>query len=167
LYTHAPADYQCPFCAVASGEDGPYPFTRQSDVVYRDEHATAFVNMRWWPNNPGHVLVIPNRHIENIYGLTPDIAVHVHEASRRVALAMKRAYRCDGVSTRQHNEPSGYQEVWHYHLHVFPRYADDRLYDLSHQHRTTTPEERLPYAERLRASFRAEGPDQANRSASA
>jgi histidine triad (HIT) family protein len=153
VFSHSPADYVCPFCAIAAGADNPYPYTQRSDVVYRNEHVTAFVNVRWWPNNPGHVLIIPNRHIENIYSLTPDIAVHVHEASRQVALAMKQAYGCEGVSTRQHNEPAGYQEVWHYHLHVFPRYAEDRLYDLTREHRMTTPEERLPYAERLRVYF--------------
>ncbi len=96
---------------------------------------------------------MPNRHIENIYGLTPEIAGHVHERARQIALAMMNAYRCDGISTRQHNELAGYQEVWRYHLQVFPRYAGDRLYDLTHEHRTTTPEERLPYAERLREYF--------------
>jgi histidine triad (HIT) family protein len=41
---------------------------------------------------------------------------------------MKAAYGCDGTSTRQHNEPAGHQEVWHYHLHVFPRFMGDGLY---------------------------------------
>ncbi|MEP7294527.1 MAG: diadenosine tetraphosphate hydrolase, partial [Chloroflexota bacterium] len=56
-------------------------------------------------------------------------------------------------STRQHNEPAGYQEVWHYHLHVFPRYAHDYLYDLTFQRRLTTLEERRPYAEKLKRYF--------------
>jgi histidine triad (HIT) family protein len=153
LYTHAPADYVCPFCPIVAGADNPSPYTQQSDVVYRDQHTTAFVTVHWYPNNPGHVLVIPNRHIENIYSLTPDIAAHVHEASRQIALAMKQAYGCDGISTRQHNEPAGSQYVWHYHLHIFPRFAGDRLYDLAHQHRMTTPAERLPYAEQLRSTM--------------
>lgn len=44
------------------------------------------------------------------------------------ALALKAALSCDGISTRQQNEPAGDQDVWHYHVHVFPRYADDGLY---------------------------------------
>ena len=150
MYSHAPSDYDCHFCAVAAGQNNPFPFTQQTDVIMRNEHITAFVAVAWWPNNAGNALVVPNRHIENIYELVPEVAVQVHEASRQIALAMKRAYGCDGISTRQHNEPAGNQHVWHYHLHVFPRYAGDRLYDLAHHHRDTTPEERLPYAEQLR-----------------
>jgi histidine triad (HIT) family protein len=41
---------------------------------------------------------------------------------------MKSHYSCDGISTRQHNEPAGHQDVSHYHLYVFPRYAGDHLY---------------------------------------
>lgn len=156
MFEHAPADYACPFCEVVAGADNPYPFTKQADVVYRGAQATAFVTVDWWPNNPGHAVVIPNRHIENMYTLTPDIAVHVHEAARQVALAMKTAFGCDGVSTRQHNEPAGNQHVWHYHLHVVPRFTGDNLYNLPRGFRRTTPEERLPYAERLRAAMQVE-----------
>lgn len=48
--------------------------------------------------------------------------------ARRLALVLKQIHECPGVSTRQHNEPAGNQEVWHYHLHVFPRYDGDGLY---------------------------------------
>jgi histidine triad (HIT) family protein len=153
VFRHAPPDYVCPFCVIVAGGDNRAPYSTQSDVVLRGAHATAFINARWWPNNPGHVLVVPNAHIENIYELVPAVAAHVHEVARQVALAFKHVYACDGVSTRQHNEPAGYQEVWHYHLHVFPRYAGDGLYALNEQHRYTTAEERAPYAERLRAYF--------------
>jgi histidine triad (HIT) family protein len=66
-------------------------------------------------------------------------------------LALKKAYACDGVSTRQHNEPAGGQDVWHYHLHVFPRFAGDDLYRSGY--RETTPDERRPYADRLREAL--------------
>lgn len=150
---HEPEGYNCPFCRIARGEDGDDLWTAQSDVFYRTEPVTAFISARWWVNNPGHALVIPNQHIENIYELVPEIAVHVQEAARQVAIAFKQVYGCDGTSTRQHNEPAGYQEVWHYHLHVFPRYAGDELYERTREHRLTTAEERLPYAERLRVYF--------------
>jgi histidine triad (HIT) family protein len=61
---------------------------------------------------------------------------------------MKAAYGCDGTSTRQHNEPAGNQDVWHYHMHVFPRYAGDRLYLT--QRAPMAAEERASYAGRLR-----------------
>ncbi len=152
MYRHAPENYDCPFCHIVKGGQNE-PYTTQNDVVYHDEHVTAFIGSHWWPNNPGHVIIVPNRHIENIYDLTPDIAVYVHELARQVAIAFKEVYGAQGTSTRQHNEPAGYQEVWHYHLHIFPRYNRDYLYDLTFQRRLTTLDERRPYAEKLRRYF--------------
>lgn len=146
MFNHEPDDYDCPFCRVVAGEDTRG--TRQQDVVYRNDLVTAFMSVMWWPNNHGHVIVIPNAHIENIYDFPPDLATPLQEAMRSIALAMKVTYGCTGISTRQHNEPDGYQHVWHHHTHVFPRYADDDLYILPC--RRSTPEERLPYAEKLK-----------------
>ncbi|WP_433160508.1 HIT family protein [Kribbella sp. CA-247076] len=57
MFNHEPADYDCPFCRlIAGGEDG---LTQQQDIVRRTKHALAFIASRWWPNNPGHVLVFP------------------------------------------------------------------------------------------------------------
>ncbi len=151
MYSHAPENYECPFCRIASGVFEGY--TQSSDVVYRDHIVTAFVASHWWQNNPGHVLVVPNRHIENIYDLTPDVAIYVYELARQLAIAFKEVYGCDGTSIRQHSEPAGNQDVWHFHLHVFPRYDNDRLYELHRTKRLTTPEERRPYAEKLRHYF--------------
>jgi histidine triad (HIT) family protein len=97
----------------------------------------------------------PNVHYENIYEIPDDVLGSVQVAGKRIALALKATYGCDGTSFRQHNEPAGYQEVWHYHLHVFPRYHDDGLYRRSMERRWTTPEERQPYAEKLRAALQA------------
>lgn len=147
MYSHAPENYQCPFCRIVNGD------LSRDHVVYQDERVMALISMHWLPNNSGHVLVVPTRHIENIYDLTPDIGVYVHELARQVAIAFKQVYGCDGTSTRQHNEPAGYQDVWHFHMHVFPRYDNDRLYDLTSQWRLTTSEERRPYAEKLKRYF--------------
>ena len=157
-HRHAPPDYDCPFCKIVGGEENP-PWTYAADVVHRDERTTAWINRRWWANNPGAVVLVPNGHVENIYELDREGGADVHEAARRIALALKDAYGCDGVSTRQHNEPGGEQEVWHYHLHVFPRWHGDGLYGA--QHRLTTPQERAPYAERLRRSLRSWPPPSA------
>jgi histidine triad (HIT) family protein len=116
--------------------------------VYHDHRITAFICRDKWPNNPGHVLIIPNRHYENIYTLPVPLAARIQECAQAIALALKRIYHCDGTSTRQHNEPAGGQDVWHYHLHVFPRYYDDNLY-FSHIE-SMTDDERLHYAKKLR-----------------
>lgn len=151
--THAPPDYQCPFCALAAGADTD----RQQDIVRRTAGAMAFICSRWWPNNHGHVLVVPVRHYENLYELPAEAGYAVHDLVRDVAIAIRRTYGCEGVSTRQHNEPAGNQDAWHYHVHVFPRYAGDELYASRPYPEFVTAEQRQPYAERLRRYFATEG----------
>jgi histidine triad (HIT) family protein len=153
MFNHAPADYRCPFCLLAQGTDNENVLSRQEDIVLRDESILAFVSSHWWERNPGHVQVIPRAHYENIYDLPAELGARIFDASKRIAVAMKLAYGCDGVSTRQHNEPAGCQEVWHYHVHVFPRYEHDDLYRNHESRRLTTPAERLIYAEKLRVEL--------------
>ena len=149
-FSYQPSAYRCPVCRIVAGEDLPDDFTKQADVVFRDGTVTAFVSSAWWPANQGHVLVVPNGHYENVYEI-PDAALAVVQVvGKRTALALKVAYGCDGTSFRQHNEPGGDQEVWHYHLHVFPRYRGDDLYLRTRERRSTTPAERAPYAQKLR-----------------
>ena len=146
---HAPPGYDCPFCRVLRGVDSEK--NTQNDIVWRDARTAALISPKWWPANHGHVLVIPVVHIENIYAICEEDLCAVAATTKRIAIALKEAYRCDGVSTRQHNEPAGNQEVWHLHVHVFPRYPGDRLYQRHEEQHWTTPTERAPYAEKLRA----------------
>jgi histidine triad (HIT) family protein len=149
VFNHQPDDYACPFCRVVSGEDSPLNSRR--DIVRQTQDATALVSPRWWPNNHGHVLVVPNAHHENLYDLPATSGHAVHDVVREVAIAMRTAYECDGISTRQHNEPAGYQDAWHYHVHVFPRYHCDDLYATTAYPDFIVGERRWPYAEKLRA----------------
>ena len=148
MHSHAPKGYRCPFCQIASGIESENVLTRQSDIVYRDEILTAFIGSGQWPRNLGHVIIIPNAHYENIFDLPPELGEPIQRLARAVAFAMKHEYGCDGISTRQHNEPAGNQDVWHYHLHVFPRYVGDELYTSAR--RDIEIEERSEYAARLR-----------------
>jgi histidine triad (HIT) family protein len=145
----------CPFCSIAAQSWSEEMRTRASDVVWRDDGVTAFIASHQWPNNHGHVLVIPNQHFENVYDLPIEAATAIHSCVRSVALAMKAAYGCDGTSTRQHNEPAGNQDVWHYHMHVFPRYANDQLYLTMRA--PMAAEERAFYAARLRRDLAFDG----------
>jgi histidine triad (HIT) family protein len=155
MHNHAPEGYVCPFCMVICGDEGEVTYTKQSAVVYRDEKITAFIASHWWPKNPGHVLIIPNEHFENIYDLPDDLSDAIHRFAKKVSIAFKEVYGAEGVSTRQHNEPAGSQEVWHYHLNIFPRYAGDDFYVRYPENRKTSLEERAPYAKRLREYFEA------------
>lgn len=124
MHNHAPPDYACPFCrnVTTGGSDLPL------EIVRRYEDVFVKMNPRWWPRNPGGVLVVPLGHFENVYDLPVELGRPIQQAVRDTALAMKTAFGCDGVSTRQHNEPGGDQDVWHYHVHVFPRFVGDQLY---------------------------------------
>jgi histidine triad (HIT) family protein len=151
MFNHEPEDYACPFCFLVQGGEGRY--NRQQDIVYKDKLATAFVSPRWWPNNPGHIIIVSNEHFENMYALPASDAHRIQDIAKEVALAFKEVYKCDGVSTRQHNEPAGGQDVWHYHLHVFPRYENDNLYQNLPLAEFVPFEQRNVYAERLRMYF--------------
>ncbi|WP_416728689.1 HIT family protein [Fictibacillus sp. JL2B1089] len=154
MYTHMPPNYICPFCLVVQRVEDPdnkLVQSKQQDIVYHDEYVTALIATLWWPNNKGHVIIIPNRHYENIFYLPLDIAAHIHKVAQQVSYALKDCYKCDGISTRQHNEPGGSQDVWHYHLHVYPRYFNDNLY-LTHGS-LSDPADRAACAANLRAWF--------------
>lgn len=124
--SHAPPDYDCPFCRLYRAGDSD--LTRTADIVVRDEATMVFVSLHHWPPSPGHVLVVPAVHYETLYSMPDDVGARIFAAVRDAAVALKLALGCDGISTRQHNEPAGNQEAWHYHHHVFPRFEGDGLY---------------------------------------
>jgi histidine triad (HIT) family protein len=150
---HQPGGYRCPFCRVVAGEDLPDDYTRQTDVIYRDDRVTACISTTRWPANPRHVLVVPNDHHENVYAIPAEMLAAVQVVGKQVAVALRGVYACAGTSFRQHNEPAGDHHVWHYHRHVFPRYRGDQLYARTDERRDTTAAERLPYAQKLRDFF--------------
>lgn len=149
MYNHAPENYNCPFCFLIAGIENEHVHTVQSDIVYHDDSVTAFVGSGQWKNNHGNTIIVPNAHFENIYDLPIRYAQDIHRLAKMLALTMKAVYSCDGVSTRQHNEPGGSQDVWHYHLHVTPRYRDDNYY--ATQREPMSINERAKHAETIRA----------------
>jgi histidine triad (HIT) family protein len=147
MYNHTPSDYNCFFCCLVNKIECADNDLQQSDIVHQNQEVTAFMAMRRFPKNPGHVLVIPNQHFENIYDLPDDFGGQIHRLAKSVALAMKATYHCDGILLRQHNEPAGGQHLWHYHLHVIPRYENDG-FDFS-QKEPFLASERAQYAQML------------------
>ncbi|MFE0687365.1 HIT family protein [Streptomyces xiamenensis] len=148
MHHHEPADYHCPFCHLTPD--------REPDVVYRDERVFALICPQWWPKNAGHLLIIPLAHHENLYDLPTADGHAVFDATRTLARALRTAYDCAGVSTRQHNEPAGDQHVWHFHQHLFPRYPGDDLYATPPQPDRLPADRRHAYAARLRAALNAQ-----------
>ena len=151
MFSHAPPGYICPFCLLAQGREDLHSQLTQADIVFQTADTTAVMATRKYPNNAGHVLIIPNEHFENIYDLPSDLSSKIQTLSRDIALAMKSEYRCDGIMLRQHNEPAGGQNIWHYHLHVIPRYQNDDFHNASKS--PFEADERAQYARKLRNWF--------------
>jgi histidine triad (HIT) family protein len=147
--SHEPAGYSCPFCRLQRDEFNER--NQPTDVIAVTDRAYARISPKWWPANPGAALVIPRSHTENLYTISPDDGHAVWDLTQQVAVAMREAYGCKGISTRQHNEPAGNQDVWHLHVHVFPRYTDDRLYQRHDDTRWIGVPERADFAQRLRS----------------
>jgi len=151
--SHAAKNYICPACLVIKGIENEHVATKQQDIFYKDRYITAFISSHWWPNNPGHVMIVPNQHFENIYDIPDDLLSKIHLFAKKVCIAFKEIYSCEGTSIRQHNEPAGNQDVFHYHVQVLPRYNNDKLYLNNNEKQLMLPEKRLVYAEKLKRYF--------------
>ena len=108
----------CPFCAIIMGE-GP------ARVVYRDDYAVAFFPLR--PATFGHTLVVPRRHIPDIWGLPEADAARLSRAALRVAAALRAAVAPAGLNIIQSSGAAATQTVPHLHVHLVPRWAADAM----------------------------------------
>lgn len=108
----------CVFCRIAKGE-------LPASKVFEDEHTLAIMDIQ--SVNPGHMLVLVKPHRENIYALDDELAGAVFRTAARVARAAKQVTGCEGVSLFQANEPAGAQTVFHFHIHVLPRWVGDGM----------------------------------------
>ncbi len=107
----------CIFCDIIAGQ-------APAHKVYTDDHCTAFMDIR--PVNPGHVLVIPNRHAANLAGLAPEDGAAVFQVGQKLAAALYASgLPCEGVNLWLADGPAAGQEVFHVHLHILPRFRGD------------------------------------------
>lgn len=107
----------CIFCRIVAGE-------APASIVAETPEALAFMDIN--QVTPGHVLIIPKKHVKDIYELDEAATDAVFRLTVDVAKAVKRALRSDGLNLHQANEPAGQQEVFHFHVHVIARYEGDR-----------------------------------------
>jgi histidine triad (HIT) family protein len=89
------------------------------------ETRDVFVIVNPLPLCPGHALVVPRRHVENLYELPDALAGPILSMASRVARAVKRGYAADGVTLRQNNDSASDQHLFHLHVHVIPRFFGD------------------------------------------
>ncbi len=108
----------CIFCAIAAR-------SAPAEVVEADDVALAFLDIS--PATRGHTLVIPRNHSENLLEISAEDLQHVATMAQSVARRMPAALGCDGVNLLNSCGPVAWQTVFHFHMHVVPRYADDPL----------------------------------------
>ena len=133
----------CVFCKIVAKA---IPAT----VVHEDEHTLAFMDIG--QVNPGHVLVALKAHAENIFALQEAQAAAVFRSAARVARAIRAAFEPEGLSVYQANGKAAGQTVFHFHVHLVPRYEGDGM-ALTWPVKNPPREKLLDYAEKIRAKL--------------
>jgi histidine triad (HIT) family protein len=108
----------CIFCKIVAGE-------MPAELVQEDEHTLAFMDINPWTR--GHALVIPRTHSRNLYEVGDDDLARTMAAAKRLAERMRERLDADGVNLLNACEPAAWQTVFHFHVHVIPRYDEDPL----------------------------------------
>ncbi|WP_055564271.1 HIT family protein [Streptomyces atriruber] len=111
-------DPDCVFCGVDAG-------TRPARIVARAAETLTLLPLN--PVHPGHVLVVPRRHVADIWGLDEATAAAVGTAVLRAAHAVRAAHRPEGLNVIQSSGAVATQSVFHLHVHVVPRFTGDRM----------------------------------------
>jgi histidine triad (HIT) family protein len=106
----------CIFCKIANGEIS-------SHTLYEDEDFKVIFDLG--PATRGHAIIIAKEHAENIYELDEKVASKVFVLAKKMATVMTEAFKCDGFNIVQNNGKCAGQSVFHFHMHLIPRYVDD------------------------------------------
>ena len=108
----------CIFCKIANGKI-------PSATLYEDEDFRVILDLG--PASKGHALILPKAHAANIYEISDDMAAKAMILAKKMATKMTEALKCDGFNIVQNNgEPAG-QTVFHFHMHLIPRYEGDQV----------------------------------------
>lgn len=107
-------DENCIFCKIAAGEI-------PSETVYEDEQFRAILDLG--PATPGHTLILPKEHFQDVTELGDEYAANVLKVAAKIGKAMKAGLGCQGFNLVQNNGEVAGQTVMHFHMHVIPRYA--------------------------------------------
>lgn len=109
---------QCVFCRDVIRD-------RKASIIFENINVMAFMDIA--PVEAGHVLVVPKEHYENIMDIDEWSYLEVHRIAKKLSPAIVRAVEAEAVNIGQNNGACANQRVFHYHLHIIPRYCDRRL----------------------------------------
>ena len=111
-------DPECIFCKIIAGEIPCFK-------IYETDDTLAFMDIN--PANEGHALVIPKQHAANVHSVSDEAIAATVVAAKKVAAAVDKTLRPDGLNLLQCNGPAAAQSVMHFHMHVLPRRDGDEL----------------------------------------
>ena len=107
----------CIFCKLAGGEI-------PTATLYEDDDFRVILDAG--PATKGHCLILPKEHYADLYEIPEDLLMKAAVLAKKIAIKMTRAMNCDGFNIVQNNKPAAGQTVFHFHIHLIPRYANDR-----------------------------------------
>ena len=108
----------CIFCKLANG-------VIPTNSLYEDDVVKVIFDAG--PASLGHVLILPKEHFDNVYALDDDTAAHVFQVAVKVAKALKEGLNLEGLNIVQNNGEIAGQTVFHFHMHIIPRYKGDTV----------------------------------------
>lgn len=109
-------DNNCIFCKIAAGEI-------PSKTIYEDDMFRVILDLN--PATKGHGLILPKNHYANLYELPEETAGEVMKLAKKMAGVMTDKLKCDGFNLVQNNGEQAGQTVFHFHMHLIPRYVND------------------------------------------
>ena len=109
---------ECVFCKIVKGELPAWK-------VYEDEDVVAFLDIN--PATPGHTLVVPKQHYRNILDAPDEVVAKVFKVAKKIAEATVKGLGAKGVNVITNAEEVAGQIVFHFHVHVVPRYSPDEV----------------------------------------
>lgn len=110
-------EHGCNFCAIAAGE-------AEASIVYEDDVVVVFMDL--FPVTRGHLLVVPRKHRVGLEDLDKATGAHVWSVGHDMARALRRSgLPCEGINVLLCDGEAAFQSVFHFHLHIIPRYAGD------------------------------------------
>jgi histidine triad (HIT) family protein len=143
----------CWACAVLAGK-------RPGWIVFENNEVAVLLNP--FPLSDGHALVVPRQHIRNVYELPDRLAGPILSTAAEVARAARKTFSADGITLRQNNDAASDQHLFHFHLHVIPRFDGDQA-RFNASPREVPHGEQAAIAERLRSALKKESQEQSQR----
>ena len=124
----------CIFCKIIAGEIPSY-------TIYEDEEFKVFLDIN--PASKGHALIVPKVHYADLYDIDEEVAARAMKLAKKLATRMTKVLGCDGFNLLQNNNEAAGQTVFHFHLHLIPRYENAKTNKdiLIWRHETFTSEE--------------------------